>query len=78
MQRNFTPEKLTAYLYNELSISERLDVEDALLADPVLADNLEDMRRAKAEMPQVKFDAPGRSICKILRYSRETAIGQPC
>ena len=76
MTQNFTPEYLTAYLYNELSVSQRLTVEDALRADPVLADTLREMQLGKQTIPQVMFEAPARALRNVLRYSRESRIEQ--
>lgn len=75
MTTKFTLEDLTAYLYNEVSTSRRLNIEDALRADPVLADTLADMRQGKRALPRVRFDAPDRTLRSVLRYSRETTIG---
>jgi hypothetical protein len=74
MKQNFTPEDLMAYLYAETSLSLRLAVQDALRRDPVLAQELEQLRMSKRQFPKVKFTAPKRSLQRIMNYSRSTAL----
>lgn len=74
MKQNFTPEDLMAYLYDETSLAQRLATQDALRRDPVLAQELEQLRRSKRRFPKVKFTAPKRSLQSILNYSRSTAL----
>lgn len=74
MKQNSTPEDLMAYLYAEASIAQRLTIQDALHRDPVLALELEQLRRSKQQFPKVKFTAPKRSLQNILNYSRSTAL----
>lgn len=77
MTKDFTPENLLAYLYGELPAGRRLDTEDALAADPVLAQEYRDLRAAKRQLPAVRFNAPRRSLDRILCYSR-SPLEQPC
>ncbi|MEM1215410.1 MAG: hypothetical protein AAGJ82_06990, partial [Bacteroidota bacterium] len=69
-----TPEDLMAYLYAEAGMSLRLAIQDGMRRDPVLAREVEELRRAKARFPRVKFTAPQRSLDHILNYSRSTAL----
>lgn len=74
MKHNFTPEDLTAFLYAETTIAQRLAIQDALRRDPVLAQELEQLKNAKRQFPRVKFTAPKRSLQSVLNYSRTTAL----
>lgn len=74
MKQTFTTEDLTAYLYSEMSVSRRLAFEKSLAADPLLANELAEMKKAKEQFPRVKFNAPKRSLQGILNYSRSTAL----
>jgi len=74
MKQTFTKEDLMAYLYSEMSVSRRFAFEENLAADPLLANELAEMKKAKQQFPQVKFNAPKRSLQSILNYSRSTAL----
>ena len=74
MKQNFTPEDLMAYLYAETSLSSRLAIQDALRRDPVLAQELEQLRMSTRQFPKVKFTAPKLSTQRIMDYSRSTAV----
>lgn len=74
MKQNFTPQDLVSYLYAETSLANRLTIQDALRRDPVLVQELEQLRASKRQFPKVKFNAPKRSRQSILNYSRSTAL----
>lgn len=74
MKHKFTPEDLIAYLYHETSTSDRLALEAAFHADPAMASEMEELRRAKHYLPKVKFNAADRSLQRVLSYSRSTAL----
>lgn len=74
MKHVFTPQDLIAYLYSEVSIAQRLAIQEALRSDPALALELEQLRIAKQQFPQVRFTAPKRSLQHILNYSRTAAL----
>ena len=74
MKQNFTSEDLMAYLYAETTIAQRLAIQEALRRDPVLSQELEQLKHAKRQFPRVKFTAPNRSLQAVLNYSRTTAL----
>lgn len=74
MKHIFTSDNLLPYLYHETSASQRLAIEDALHSDPVLRQELEDLKAAKQQFPKVKFNAPKRALDKVLNYSRSTSL----
>ncbi len=77
MTKDFTPENLLAYLYGELPAGRRLDTEDAIAADPVLAQEYRELRAAQQQLPAVRFNAPRRALNQVLSYSRRPQE-QPC
>jgi len=72
MTKNFTPIDLIAYLYGESTPAQTSATESALAADPVLADELDDMVVAQSALPRVKFNAPKRVLRSILGHSEES------
>ncbi len=74
MKQKFTPEDLVSYLYHETSASQRLAIEEAIQSDPVLAEEVNAMRRAKRQMPKVKFNASDRVLGRVLRYSQHREL----
>jgi hypothetical protein len=74
MKQKFTPEDFVSYLYRETSASQRLAIEEALHRDPVLADELNELRRGKQMLPRVKFNAPDRALKNVLKYSQHRAL----
>lgn len=74
MKQTFTKEDLTAYLYSEMNQAEHIAFEQALGADPLLANEVAELRQTKQQFPKVKFNAPKRSLQKIMNYSRSTAL----
>ena len=74
MKQNFTQDHLIAYLYKETTLAQRIAVREAVQRDPLLAGELETLRTAKQQFPQVKFTAPKRSLQAVLNYSKLTAL----
>ncbi|RMF04585.1 MAG: hypothetical protein D6772_00380 [Bacteroidetes bacterium] len=74
MKQNFTIDNLLPYLYQECTASQRLATEDAIHGDPVLQQELDELRAAKQQLPKVQFRAPQRSLQRILNYSRSTRL----
>lgn len=74
MKHVFTPDNLLPYLYQECSASQRLATEDAIHGDPVLQQELDELQAAKQQLPNVRFQAPSRSLKRVLNYSRSTRL----
>lgn len=74
MKQKFTPEDFISYLYQETSASKRLAIEESLHQDPVLAQEMEELRSAKQLLPRVKFNASDRVLNKVLQYGQHRAL----
>ena len=74
MKQNFTPNHLIKYLYKETSASETLAINEALIENPVLLEEYEDLLNAYQQLPKVKFNASPSSMKNILGYSQRTTL----
>lgn len=74
MKQKFTPNDLIQYLYNEVSTTERLAMEEALCERPGLMEEYEGLREAKQQLPRVTFRPSSGTIQDILKYSERTAL----
>lgn len=78
MEQTFTKENLTAYLYSEMDILQRLEFEETLNTSPALRKELKELKKAKQQFPGVKFNAPKRSLKRVLNYSRSITLEGQC
>jgi hypothetical protein len=78
MMRELTLNALVKSLYKEGSRADRRMFQAAAAADPVLRDEMQDVRLAWQHLPRVRFRPPQRSLRNILKYSRETPVQAPC
>ncbi|MEM8586300.1 MAG: hypothetical protein AAGF87_18640 [Bacteroidota bacterium] len=69
MKQNFTQIDLISYIYGEAKPEEADRTEDALAADPVLGDELEELTLAQAALPRIRFNASKRLLRSLLDYS---------
>jgi len=69
MKQNFTQIDLISYIYGEAKHEEAARTEEALAADPVLGDELEELIIAQAALPRIRFNAPKRLLRSILDCS---------
>ena len=54
MEQTFTKEDLTAYLYSEMDILQRLEFEETLNVSPALKKELKELKKAKQQFPGVQ------------------------
>ena len=74
MKQNFTPNHLIKYIYKETSASETLAINEAILEDPMLFDEYQDLLDAYQQLPKVKFSASPSAMKNILGYSQRTTL----
>ncbi|MCB0588958.1 MAG: hypothetical protein KDD06_26955 [Phaeodactylibacter sp.] len=74
MKQKFTPNDLIQYLYNEVSATERLAMDEALYEDLGLREEFEGLQVAFQQLPRVTFRPSSRTIQDILKYSEKTAL----
>lgn len=75
MMQNSTQTNLVAYLYGDATPARAEETEAALAADPLLAEELDELSMAKSNVPRVLFSAPPAVLGRIIGYSAEQ---QPC
>ncbi len=74
MKQKFTPNDFIQYLYNEVSATERLAMDEALYNDLGLREEYEGLRDACRQLPKVTFRPTSHTIQRILKYSEKTAL----
>lgn len=76
MKQNFTSNHLIKFLYNETGVLEKLAINEALHADPVLRREYEALQQAQQQLPKVTFRPSASAVQRILKYSERTAVGR--
>ena len=74
MKQKFTPNDLIRFLYNEVSATERLSMDEALCDDLRLREEFAGLQQAYQQMPKVTFRPSSRTIQDILKYSEKTTL----
>ena len=74
MKQKFTPNDLIQYLYNEVSTTERLAIDEALCEDPRLKEEFQGLQQAYRQLPKITFSPSSPTIQDILKYSERTAL----
>lgn len=74
MKQSFTKNSLIRFIYNEVSASERIAIMEAARTDRQLRKELQTLKAAQVQLPRVKFNAPQRTLDKILCYSKTNAM----
>lgn len=72
MMQNFTPIQLVQYLYGESNKAQAKKTEAAIAADPLLAQELDELSMAQSNLPKVRFNAPADTLRRIIGYSEES------
>jgi hypothetical protein len=76
MKQSFTPDHLIKYLYNEVTATERLGLEEALAQDYGLFEHYTELKAAYNQLPRVKFSPSPATLQNILGYSERSALEQ--
>ncbi len=74
MKQRYSSTHLIQLLYNELSASERLAVEEALQSDAALRKEYERLNSAYRQLPKAQFSASEKTLQRILGYSSRTTM----
>ena len=74
MKQKFTPNDLIRFLYNEVSATERLSMDEALCDNLRLREEFEGLQEAYQQLPKVTFRPSSRTIQDILKYSEKTTL----
>jgi|AntRauTorckE5430_2_1112549.scaffolds.fasta_scaffold24331_2 hypothetical protein len=73
MKQSFTSNHLVRYLYNEVTVSERLGLEEALTRDFGLFEEYNELKAAHRALPKVTFSPSNQTLQRVLEYSSERA-----
>ena len=74
METNFTNLDLIRYIYKEVTVSEKMQIESALKKDFNLFEMYNECKAAYDELPKVKFNPSTASLKAILKYSSQSPV----
>jgi len=74
MVTNFTKEDLIRYIYKEVTVSEKMQIEQAIKKDFSLYEAYAESKAAYDELPKVKFSPSTASLKTILKYSSQSPV----
>lgn len=74
MKQHFTQEDLVKYIYKETTIYESLAISEALVADPVLRMEYQELLESYQQLPKVTFRPTNQTIDKVLAYSEQATL----
>ncbi len=77
MLAQFTKNLLVRYLYKEVSLAEKHQIEEELTSNYELRELLNELLEAKNEMPKVKFHPKTSTIENILKYGQSHTDLEP-
>jgi len=70
MTKTFTENDLIRFLYGDLTLKEKEELQYALLTDQNLQIRLKRLEETKEELTRVSIKAPRRAVENILSYSK--------
>jgi hypothetical protein len=74
MTKTFTRNDVIRYVYNELNIEEKKDIELAMLLDQDLADEFHELSKVKRRLSRIVKEPSKRVIDNILNYSKSLSL----
>lgn len=74
MMRALTLNTVIKSLYKESSLTERRRMRFAAGSDPVIRDEIRDLRMAWKHLPKVTFSPPQHCLNNIMSYSKKNAV----
>jgi len=74
MKQKFTLNHLIKYIYKETTVTETLEINEALLKDFQLYQQYQELLFAQRQLPKVKFDAKTSTLNSILNYSKQATL----
>lgn len=70
MKHHYTPNSIILYIYRELDLFSRLELEFALEDDSTLMDDYRTLKKGFDTLPKVTFSPSRQSLDRILAYSQ--------
>jgi len=74
MELSFTQSDLIRYIYKEVTINEKLQIEQALKSDFALYEMYAESKAAYDELPRVKFNPSTSVLQSIMKYSSQFPV----
>jgi len=74
MVTNFTQSDLIRYIYKEVTVSEKMQIEQAIKTDFSLYEMYSESKAAYDELPRVKFNPSTAVLQSIMKYSSQFPI----
>jgi hypothetical protein len=71
MIKDFTPDHLVSFLYNETSTNENKSIENVLSLDHSLSAEYNMLKEAQRGLPKAQFRPSEKAIQNILKYSQQ-------
>lgn len=78
MEQNYTSEQLVQFIYNDLTITEHFEVQDAIENDAKLKLEYASLYNAYKELPKVQFRPADQTVDAILAYSKNLTTRAYC
>lgn len=73
MAKHYTSNFLLKYLYNETSLTQTLEIENAISEDESIQSQFKELKRGYKMLPKVKFYPTDAVMGRILNYSHQAA-----
>ena len=74
MKQTFTNNDLVKFIYKETTVTETLEIENALTEDATLFDNYQTLMSGYMELPKATFAPTKSALQNILNYSAKTVV----
>ncbi len=71
MVDTFTLNQVIRYIYRDCSRDEAQIIEELASSDRTVREEIEDLRKAKNQLPKVLFSAHPSTLAGVLEYSRK-------
>ena len=74
MAKHYTQNFLLRYLYKETSLTQTLEIENAISEDECIQTQFNDLKRGYKMLPKVKFYPTDAVMGRILSYSNQATL----
>ena len=78
MKQNYTQNDLVSYIYDELDILEKLEIEDSIENDWSLKNAYNELMEGFNQLPKLRFRPSLSSIANILQHSKQAMVEVSC
>ena len=75
MEQSYISNLILKYLYRETSLTETLEIENAISESPMTKKEYLKLRKGYLRFPKVKFYPTDKAMTNILNYSKTAAVG---